>query len=151
MNLTRQEIENMPAGPAINQLVAEKILGRIWVHTAKTNNLIDPDDWPVWQVAFNDIEVGKGDVGNPVGGAMGYSTDIARAWQVVEKMHADGWGYGLSAGRATIDPLPGHRLPDCTFYTRDGRQGWNQAETAPIAICRAALLALFAPTLPTAP
>jgi hypothetical protein len=62
-----------------------------------------------------------------------YSTDIAAAWRVVEKMHADGWFYDV-----------GDEVETPEHYARFHRQsgaGFALADTAPLAICRAALIA----------
>lgn len=55
-----------------------------------------------------------------------YSTDIAAAWQVVEKLNKDDFymDYDINEYR-------------CQF--KKGRQMFERAETAPLAICKAAL------------
>jgi hypothetical protein len=63
-----------------------------------------------------------------------YSTDIAAAWQIVEKMRADGYNGGLrwtSDGYEVIAAKP----LDHESFTQ------AVADTAPLAICRAALIA----------
>lgn len=64
-----------------------------------------------------------------------YSTDIAAAWKVVERMMAQGWGYELSD--MTDD---WHSM---LFIHHDPDDGANAGgETPAEAICRAALKAL---------
>lgn len=62
-----------------------------------------------------------------------YATDIAAAWQVVEKMRGDGYTFGLWGG-ADDDPW------EADFSDRP--IDWTQARTAPRAICEAALAAI---------
>lgn len=65
-----------------------------------------------------------------------YSTDISAAWQVVERMQVDGSWYSISG--------PADGFPR---YHAEILNGWKslaeaEAETAPRAICLAALRAL---------
>jgi len=61
-----------------------------------------------------------------------YSTDISAAWRVVEKM-SDGETPNDVELRTSV------RGWRCDFF-----KGYANAETAPLAICRAALLAVMA-------
>lgn len=70
----------------------------------------------------------------------GYSTDIAAAWQIVQKMHDDGWTVHLQCYTNPHDV----RGWSCTFV-RPGAMGAvavSYFSQAPLAICRAALDAL---------
>jgi hypothetical protein len=69
-----------------------------------------------------------------------YSTDIAAAWLVVEKMRADGWHFELS-DRDAVDEQPFWVEFATKEYERGG-QSWQAA--APHAICLAALKAVGA-------
>ncbi len=64
------------------------------------------------------------------------SESIDTAWQVVEKMRADGWAYSLTDGAQTFH--------DCHFYQETDEQPdfYALADTAPLAICDAALKAV---------
>ena len=66
-----------------------------------------------------------------------YSIDISAAWEVVEKMRANGCGFSTS-------DYGGFRKGwSVTFYNRHGdAPATYEAETLPIAICRAALKAV---------
>jgi hypothetical protein len=56
-----------------------------------------------------------------------YSTRIADAWTVVEHMIAQGWTFDLT------------EQWECIFAKRRGVEGIGREDTAPEAICRAAL------------
>jgi hypothetical protein len=63
-----------------------------------------------------------------------YSTDIAAAWEVVDKMRKSFWVASLVADT---------NLWRVTFYTHTHRKTHEAInESAPLAICRAALLAV---------
>jgi len=72
-----------------------------------------------------------------------YSTDIAAAWAVVEKMEADGWGHDHLRHSAAAEQ------PEYRFGFMQSGKGIrsrvaDEAETMPLAICRAALKAVAA-------
>ena len=67
-----------------------------------------------------------------------YSTDIAAAWEVVEKL--------VALGFVTVHLSQGIKEPGwyASFFgdpATDGKGGYARADTAPLAICRAALKA----------
>lgn len=64
-----------------------------------------------------------------------YSTDISAAWEVVEELNGK---YGFSLGRAGD-----YYEPDRKWNVRVGTNEWVEADTAPEAICKAALLAVM--------
>jgi len=121
--MTRDEILNMPEGRELDALVAEKVMGCdtkqfIWKRYGK------PD-------AIQDCEYG---------GPCNYSTDIAAAWQVVEKMEHDDWWWEAANVVPNSDPIVyefkwTHRGVIKAFYACE--------DTIPLAICRAALLAVM--------
>lgn len=63
-----------------------------------------------------------------------YSTDISAAWQVVDKMKERGLGFAIHCGE--------NWRPIALFDKEESENDWIGAETAPLAICRAALLAV---------
>ena len=85
--------------------------------------------------------IGKKDIGLDV---PHFSTDIAAAWQVVEKMSKRGFWCQIR------NEFEAHGGPDCwAGFTPHSTTGWNgapdhwtQADTAPMAICLAALKAV---------
>lgn len=113
--MTREEILALPAGPETDRLVAERVMGIGW----QGGNPIDGYDgrWP-WPPP--------------------YSTDVAAAWSVVEKLTDNQDGYCFDLYRGTFPDQP----PEWVCATLRGR-GMVVAcgQTAPLAVCRAALLA----------
>lgn len=120
-------IDEMPAGREMDALVAEKVMGwkREWVTNSATlmrREVFCPPGVIGW------ISSGEKDgIPNEV---PYYSTSISAAWEVVEKMEADGVGCKLS------NYAPGWRAE---FYKNEGDAG---ADTAALAICRSALRAV---------
>ena len=123
--MTRDEILAMEAGPELDALVAEKVMG--WQLTSAYQL------GPAWA---RDIPWGELVLKNAVAyyaHEWGPSTDIAPAWKVVEKMHKE---YGIDVNGLASGGFV------CTIYGVDGH--WRTYdETAPLAICRAALLAVM--------
>lgn len=121
--LTREMILAEPAGPRLDAWVRERVLGRPVVRQTALGH----------EFCFTD-EVGL--MGrNPV---PKYSLDIASAWVAVENL-------GRRYMEVTVDT--GSKSPNChvrvwkTMFPK-----WEQcaaARTAPLAICRAALLAVL--------
>lgn len=118
--MTRDEILNMPAGRVLDAVVAERVLN--WTHI-KHNELL------------NEYSVGKDpDVGWRV--IPNFSTDIAAAWEVVEKMP---FGYELRL----CDYKGSIVRWQAEFHEPGAKTLMVWADTAPLAICRAALLAMI--------
>jgi hypothetical protein len=129
------KVSEMPAGQALDILVAERVMG-----------YKDDGSWP-HQVT--DEDGGTGDR------LPEYSTSIAAAWEVVEKMATRGIWMAVSDmrhGRYTIEhaaPWSGWwatwmRTDRSTDLTEvEGDHDWAATgDTAPLALCRAALLAV---------
>lgn len=114
--MTRDEILNMPAGREMDALIFEKIFG------------FEKGTFPVYEPM-------KSNVGDyMVRPIQEYSTDISAAWEVVEKL------------------TDGIFLNDFSLWTTmrcwkadftELRVADSNAETAALAICRAALLAVM--------
>jgi hypothetical protein len=126
--MTDEEICNMPAGLEMDVLIADTVLG-----------LVECDRWRAQRYYPPEYIKDKGDCEHehcrPVGFCTSYSTDIAAAWEVVEKMRADGnepdvWVDGDGDWRCSV--FVGEPPKEFSWY----------APTAPLAICRAALLAV---------
>lgn len=69
-----------------------------------------------------------------------YSTEIAEAWEVVERLCAGGWGVLLGDGWAGMATAWTARF--VAFDPQTRREGAVTAPTMPLAICRAALVAV---------
>jgi len=140
--MTRDEILNMPAGREMDALVAEKVMG--WINVEKTT-------WSNFRAdgtRFGGGEELRGtppnhyDINPVMYPVKNYSTDIAAAWQVVEKMQAAHEWYFHFGNKLYIfnivddngEPEEDHRI---TLVAH------NTSHTAPLAICRAALLAVM--------
>jgi hypothetical protein len=118
-------IDTMPAGPELDALVAETVMG-----------------WPLFRGPSNVLPCVEHDgnglrVYGPGADVFCPSTSIAAAWLVVEKMAAEKRWMGMYG--------PGKPAPKRTELVR---QVWlvrfvddelTAADTAPLAICRAAL------------
>ncbi len=117
--MTRDEILNMQAGHELNKLIAEFVFG---MKLEKNHGFAGGYYWVGNGVLFGDV---------PAHGMPDYSTDIEAAWTVVEKM-TDGETPNDFELRTSI------RGWRCDFY-----KGYASAETAPLAICKAALLAVM--------
>ena len=121
------KIDEMPAGREMDALIAEKVMG--WrVHLRNTA-------W--WVLAGLENESSCGPIKAMTCGSDRWSpsTDIVAAWKVLMKLQAMGYKWTLGSSRAkTIAILMRH----------DNKDGIISADTdtAPLAICRAALKAL---------
>lgn len=137
--MNRDEILTMPAGWELNALVAERVFGRSWaVHGGRY----------VWR----DRE-SAGAAYSPYEPMPAFSTDLAAAFQVVEAMRGREVrsGYGDCCRHFGLDtPDISDESPWCAgWHDYAGGERIDsveaRAETAPLAICRAALLATLLP------
>lgn len=119
------------AGRDLDSLVAEKVMGRTWDET-----LCRVCGWPIvpdgetgcWSsnCSMRPLPLSHADAPRP------YSIDPAAAWQVVERMREDGWQCVISSRADGWYVLfeRGHDSIDA------------EADTMPLAVCRAALAAI---------
>jgi Phage ABA sandwich domain len=112
--MTNEDIDRMQAGPELVRLIAEKVMG--W------HGAVEETFWPSIEWVWRDAR------GYKVHGPTDFSTNIAAAWRVVEKM------------RLSLIPTLGG---DFQCDTRaDTKIPYVEAHgPAPLAICRAALKA----------
>ena len=120
--MNAEDIRNMEAGRELDALVAEKVMGWQWYDGHGTAG---PSYWETQGGEFAHF------------GEFEPSTDIAAAWEVVEKMAelvgpiSVAWGsFGTEGNMASVMAFMGN--PPGVV-----------APTAPLAICRAALLAVM--------
>lgn len=165
--MTRDEALKLDAGPELDAVVGKAVgitplkIHRVWKdgggNRSSTSQRDCPHDFPSVEMLRDYLERNQRQ-----GLMQGYviieedewpefSTDIAAAWQVVEKMHADGWTIdvrvcSIDAGggcRCTIicnyGPCERHGHTEHTFHGASNVRG----DTAPLAICRAALKAVM--------
>ena len=123
--MTREEILNMRAGREMDALIAEKVMQH-WVKR----------DVIMWQEGIKRKE----EYSEGFTTLAHYSTDIADAWTVVEKMKSKHFRmYYKSAPFQKDDNEPlGWTCSMSGFEFMP-----EHADTAPLAICRAALLAVM--------
>lgn len=144
--MTRAELLALPAGEALDALVAERVMhlppeqwrSRCYVERHSFDNYeFDGTDEHGWCYTCREC---VGAVGGKV--PPRFSTDIAAAWTVVEHLTAStggliGYGFQLTDCRPGLGWLADFQAP-----TRGNR---GPGETAPLAICRAALLTTLEP------
>lgn len=150
---------DIPAGRELDAALAERVMGLRVVHPAwpcgyypdgcsieimhaADDENREPDSWhtelrPIHQVREGDPDNSDTHTYRFLCEVVpAYSTDIAAAWLVVERMRALGWCVAIND--RMDDPEPWW----CEFATdgyERGAQAW--ANTMPLAVCRAALAA----------
>lgn len=139
--MTRDEILNMEAGREMDALVATIIMG-LEVHRLEksyrgersTPGSKVPGEWIHHVLYVYHTPTSRNlDVSH-------YSANISAAWEVVEKLQAEPLEYYFGINRTPSIP-----------YEKTGRTHWHcelggkmgYADTAPLAICKAALLAVM--------
>ena len=135
--MTRDEILAMEPGRELDALVAERVMGKpkpTVIPRSDEKFLETWDDWGgAWLARF------KGD--NEIGQyyALPFSTNISKAWEVVEKMQELGCMIELDR----YYPGENSGLWTCLFCAGSELCGRAEVPTAPEAICKAALLAVM--------
>lgn len=138
-------MESMMAGRELDALIAGKVMGWanvICLHGGNIPSGEPDDDWN--KDARNDQH--HGHTGIPLvhrEQVPAYSVDIAAAWEVVEKLRT--MSIGISIARMPDEKLwyvPLYRLDHGEYM--GSAEGFAEAETAPLAICLAALKAVDA-------
>ena len=119
--MTREEIGKLEAGRELDALVAEKVMGWRLLDPPQADQ---PSYWATW-VMLPHREAAKD---------WSPSTNIAAAWEVVERLRANGYSwmqFTLIADQWDLEMGQGGHDIGCDTL----------APTAPLAICRAALKA----------
>ncbi len=148
----------MEAGRELDALIAEKVMGWRWFRFLNKCYLIPPRNT---ETGFDPAHVlshwdGEGKEGTPDlewttlssypnFRLRHYSTDIAAAWEVVEKVQANGWTFhvddvGFNNG------IEGKWRVLLTEAETGDKHVFADGDTAPHAICLAALKAMSATT-----
>jgi hypothetical protein len=122
--MNQTEIDKMEAGREMDALVAEKVLG-CKVENPNGFYKCGCGETCRYPHAIDDRE------GQLYGGLLYFSTDISAAWKLCENFP----GYGVACSRGTCI---------CRIYLTDDRSSASvgEADTVPLAICRAALKAV---------
>lgn len=140
--MTRDEILSMPAGREMDALVAEKVMGQ--------TNFLHPGFY--WEERSTEDGDGWNGMVCPRCGAnetdnwkekctKHYSTDIVAAWEVLTSFKT--WSCFDLDQEQYPDEEGDKELCGCTLMTNDTGFGMKRGETMPLAICRAALLAVI--------
>jgi len=136
--MTREEILAMPAGDDLDKLVAEHIMG--WTDLRKQKH---------WWNKFDETEEWYGTYTTIAPSTMrskvdDWSTDIEYAWLVMERVASLGCRLVLEDWRECEKDSGIHGW--AAYFDIPGGHTTEQvvAESAPLAICRAALLATLA-------
>ncbi len=121
-------VDTLPAGPALDALVAERVMGFKW-----DESRCRVCGWPLYATLALGCVAGNCSL-RPRPARMAdepapYSTEIKWAWELVERL------------KLVVGPTPRGGWMVQTFWDRELSQ-WETAETAPLAICRAALKAV---------
>lgn len=126
--MTPEEIDKLEAGRELDALVAEKVMGWRWVHHMDRTFIQSPEQVARYKLEYL-LPIGSvRDITPAHAGLLKYSTSISAAWEIVTKLKIgllpntcdDNWG-------AFVVPLT--------------PEGYSYGNTAPLAICRAALKA----------
>jgi hypothetical protein len=138
--LTREEIENMPAGEQMDIAIAEHVLGHVWVHNKRYGCLLSSDH-AMAAIAEGLVKAGKHpehEASCCISPLDRYSNVVEAAWLVTDFLLAKGWHYTVASSyvTGTLAQLKGVGV-DKLYQAR--------ADTAPLAICRAALLTVANP------
>lgn len=130
--MTRDEILNMKAGREMDALIAIKVMGWEWKPVGDRfinhERLTHPDGKHYGGMRYSDGEI------EYTNRLEEYSTNMGAAWEVVEAMEGKWFWFSLS----NVVPNSG----DAIVYEAKFNQVYTCEETAPLAICRAALLAV---------
>lgn len=111
--MNRDEILNMPAGREMDTLIVEKVMG------LKVDYEFDEPHVPSLRDKYDEW-----------GYLPNYSTDILAAWEVVEELKG-------------LKPILNYDPQSQKWYMRLNGGSYCSADTAPLAICRVALLAVM--------
>lgn len=126
--MTHDEILNMEAGRELDTLIAEKVMGWARWKGATLGWENPPSFFRTWELTSY--------------GSFQPSTDISAAWDVIEKMEYN-WSFVRDVGKCGSEYETIGNMLYRFIYTAPGMPIEGiVADTAPLAICRAALLAV---------
>jgi hypothetical protein len=128
--MTRDEILNMPAGREMDKLIAIEIFKLPEIELDDANCPYCGEEMWHGQYRARCTNCNEWRY-SPY---KEYSSEIADAWEVVEKMQGDWWKMEFLTGIHVAEfEKPNMKCEDQTYHEA-------QADTMPLAICRAALL-----------
>jgi hypothetical protein len=119
--MTRDEILKMEAGPELDALIAEKVM-----------------EWTEWPISGDYVTL-HGKTGHTID-TFNPSSDISAAWEVVEKLQDTPTEYFFEICKTPVIWRQSGK-PTHWHVELGGQKAY--ADAAPLAICRAALLAVM--------
>jgi hypothetical protein len=135
--MTRDDIPNLPAGPVMDEIVSRLVMGddQRWAYHAKISSLgryvirgiIEEIDW------YHASPRSEYEYCGPK-----YSTNIGHAWSITKKFP---YVYLFKADMALGNMQEGQW--ECKLCREDRAEYYAVADTAEVAMCRAALLAVI--------
>lgn len=127
------DFRTLPAGPELDVLIAARVLGWTNCHVALSNAHGIPPE-------FADKQPPDHTINFP---GLAWSRVISSAWEIVGVMERRGWLLTLIR-RTSVTEHPNGVDWRAVFWrpSPDGLEIEESADTAPLAICRAALAAL---------
>lgn len=141
--LTREQIAQMPAGPELDAEIARRVFGEcghevFYYAKDRLRDECSYEDYRTYRcrrckVALRGLRYHPGKII-----AKPYSTDIAAAWLVVEKMRERGWYLDV---RDIASPIG--RLTRLSFSKHDGLYVESTGDDNARSVCEAALLAVM--------
>lgn len=133
----------MDAGRELDALVAERVMGYQWWHREGLRNHLLSPDAAQWAGSL-DMKPGAAETDKAFyNGAPPYSTDIAAAWEVIERMTAQGWHYEIGGPAASTPHWARFGRGDYDPHNDEwDEQHIGMGSAAPHAICLAALRAI---------
>lgn len=127
--------DELSACRELDAVIAEKIMG--WTRATRSPKAYDifreGKGGDVWWIGGCPAPTAY-ECDHPENQVFAPSENIADAWKAVERLMRDGWRFEIDRNVKVGEPLNDF---DCTFVK--GRLFRATAETAPLAICRAAL------------
>jgi ABA sandwich protein len=135
--LTREQVLGMPAGRELDALVAERVMGWRYCKAIGTPEYDSILYEPKEVAGHLESAVLPGPSAKPLFRytMSYYSTKLAAAWEVVN-----------AAAYVTLTKSSDNDPPDwfCSVQWKNGPDAFAAADAAPLAVCRAALLAVLA-------
>lgn len=124
-------IDTLPAGRELDALVAERAMGWTKVKVQTESEFGGASTFVLY---------GTSPINQPWKRVPAYSTDIAATWEIAEKL-GPMWLYKTTAGKPSA---AAGQLYACSLGSSVLEREWSYGDTAPLAICRAALKAVGA-------
>lgn len=152
--MTEKDINKLKASPKIDKLIAKKVMGWKAVYVRGGSDFSIGDGYKSFKTCAADCKKGEYPVLHWMieTGEIGYgmdwspSTDMTKAWSVATKLRAAGKYVGVAIGpgfvRASVQEWRDEYADPLTAWVGFDGECAMDADTAPLAICKAALKSL---------